>query len=243
MYPNVDSPNPSSVKLRLSDDNWTANRTVSRYVLRTWIVSRTTNQTSNRTMADRYSIKDLMERYSRNSRDTIYRWCQQAQIQLSQDERGLSYATLEQVNLLDQVAEHVNDGRALKHFIPASSITVESPSDKTSDTLSDSSSDSDLDVRSKSDNVSDAEMLWQLVGAIASNLQVRSPLQAYRDLEEARQQQWKLSTAQVRQLIGVRPHGAELRRGSWIFRRDGKIGAQSAWRVHKICENNGDEDE
>ena len=219
MYPNIDSPNPSSVKLRLSDDNWTANQT--------------TNQTSNRTMADRYSIKDLMERYSRNSRDTIYRWCQQAQIQLSQDERGLSYATLEQVNLLDQVAEHVNDGRALKHFIPASSITVESPSDKTSDTLSDSSSDSDLDVRSKSDNVSDAEMLWQLVGAIASNLQVRSPLQAYRDLEEARQQQWKLSTAQVRQLIGVRPHGQMFVRGGWIFQRDGKIGAQGAWRVRK----------
>ena len=233
MYPNVDSPNPSSVKLRLSDDNWTANRTVSRYVLRTWIVNRTTNQTTNRTAMseDRYSIKNLMERYSRTSRDTIYRWCQQAQIQLSQDERGLSYATLEQVQLLDQVASHVNDGKALKHFIPASFITVESPSDKTSDALSDSSSD--LDVRSKSDNASDAEMLWQLVGAIASNLQVRSPLQAYRDLEEARQQQWKLSTAQVRQLIGVRPHGQMFVRGSWIFQRDGKIGAQGAWRVHK----------
>ena len=176
---------------------------------------------------EKYFVKDLMERYGRTSRDTIYSWCRHARVELRKDDRGLSYATPQQVELLDQVANHVKEGRSLKHFVQVSSLTVE----PVSDTLSDTSSP--IDVRFTSDSVSDTERLWQLVGAIASNLQVRSPLQAYRDLEEARQQQWKLSTTQVRQLIGVRPHGQVFVRGSWIFQRDGKIGASGAWRVHK----------
>lgn len=77
----------------------------------------------------------------------------------------------------------------------------------------------------------------QLVEAIARHIAAtREPLQHYAALERAIASGWLLSTAEVRSLIGIKPQGDRFQRGSFVFIRSGKIGAQAAWRVAKVVE-------
>jgi hypothetical protein len=77
-------------------------------------------------------------------------------------------------------------------------------------------------------------MLERLVGAIASNIQPRSPLWFHDELEKASKQGWILSSSDVEALIGVKPKGDNYHRGGWEFVRAGKIGNQGAWKVNKL---------
>ena len=56
-------------------------------------------------------------------------------------------------------------------------------------------------------------------------------------LEQAQSSDWIISTDELTHLIGVRPqcHGDETYyvRGCWKFEKVGKLGSQTAWRVHK----------
>ena len=73
--------------------------------------------------------------------------------------------------------------------------------------------------------------------AIASTVQQRSPLWYMSELEQAQAQGWMLTTAEIQQLIGVKPTAAigtsTYQRGSFTFTKAGKIGSQTAWRVTK----------
>ena len=73
--------------------------------------------------------------------------------------------------------------------------------------------------------------------AIASTVQQRSPLWYMSELERAEAQGWMLTTAEIQQLIGVKPTAATgtstYQRGSFTFTKAGKIGSQTAWRVTK----------
>jgi hypothetical protein len=72
---------------------------------------------------------------------------------------------------------------------------------------------------------------------IASTVQQRSPLWYMSELEQAEAQGWMLTTAEIQQLIGVKPTAAKgtsiYQRGSFAFVKAGKIGSQTAWRVTK----------
>jgi hypothetical protein len=69
---------------------------------------------------------------------------------------------------------------------------------------------------------------------LADNLQpARSPIQNWRELEEACEKGWLLTTKQVQELAGAKPKGSQWQRGSFIFTRAGKIGNQGAWLVEK----------
>ena len=56
-------------------------------------------------------------------------------------------------------------------------------------------------------------------------------------LEKAMAADWILTTEEIEQLIGIKPHchhdETAYHRGSWIFIKAGKIGAQAGWRVQK----------
>ncbi|HLO47112.1 MAG TPA: hypothetical protein VK211_01600 [Kamptonema sp.] len=56
-------------------------------------------------------------------------------------------------------------------------------------------------------------------------------------MERASLEGWLLTSAEVKQLIGVKPTvrkgETELLRGSFAFVKAGKIGGQSAWKVLK----------
>ncbi|WP_246140454.1 hypothetical protein [Euhalothece natronophila] len=76
---------------------------------------------------------------------------------------------------------------------------------------------------------------WEdLIRLLADQLQpARSPLQNWRELEEACEKGWLLTTQQVYELVGSKPHGATWERGAFIFTKAGKIGREIAWEIEK----------
>ncbi|MBE9103260.1 hypothetical protein [Vacuolonema iberomarrocanum] len=63
------------------------------------------------------------------------------------------------------------------------------------------------------------------------------PLWYLEVLERAYKDNWQLTTEDVEQLIGVKPHCHKdetvYRRGNWCFTKVGKLGGQTAWEVSK----------
>mgnify|MGYP001791574656 CR=1 FL=1 len=64
------------------------------------------------------------------------------------------------------------------------------------------------------------------------------PLWYLETLEQACTSDWQLTTEEVEQLIGVKPHchkdEAVYERGNWCFTKVGKLGGQTAWQVSKL---------
>jgi len=164
-------------------------------------------------------IKELQERYNLKTRQSVYNWLGAAGVELAFDERGHKYATPEQVEALDQLKQHLDDGGTFKHYTPVSVAVVEAPEI--------------VPVYQEIDTPQDTALLLKVVEALASSPQ-QSPLWYHRELEEAAAVGWQLTTKEVKALIGVKPHGQEYQRGCWLFRRAGKIGVSIAWTVEKI---------
>ncbi len=82
-----------------------------------------------------------------------------------------------------------------------------------------------------------ADSLVKLEATLASRLQPPNPLWYMDVLEKAEAANWLLTTDEVEHLIGIKPqcHHDETsyQRGSWVFIKAGKIGAQTGWRVKK----------
>ena len=72
-----------------------------------------------------------------------------------------------------------------------------------------------------------------------ARLQPQNPLWYMDVLEKAIASDWILSTDEVEKLIGVKPHcehhKTAYHRGSWVFTKVGKVGAQIGWKVGKNC--------
>ncbi|WP_242017977.1 hypothetical protein [Synechocystis sp. FACHB-383] len=185
-------------------------------------------------------IKQLCDRYSLTSRQALYDRLKALGITLSRQGRS-SYATPEQIDLLDQIHEHLAEGGSLKTFTPITKTTpvetVNSQLDNSLDIVN-SELDNSLDiVKSGLDNSLDTLDINPQTLTLLSLMQSfnrRSPLDKHRELEEAASHNWILSTTEIEELLGVKPKGETFTRGCWIFRRSGKIGNQSAWIVEKI---------
>lgn len=82
-----------------------------------------------------------------------------------------------------------------------------------------------------------ADSLVKLESTIALGQQPANPLWYMYVLEKAEAANWILTTDEVEQLIGVKPHchhdETSYVRGSWVFIKAKKIGAQTGWRVQK----------
>jgi hypothetical protein len=86
----------------------------------------------------------------------------------------------------------------------------------------------------------DRDDFLELIERVAAAVKpAADPLRHYTALERAIASGWLLSTAEVRSLIGVKPHGDRFQRGSFVFIRSGKIGAQAAWKVLKVVKGSG----
>lgn len=76
-----------------------------------------------------------------------------------------------------------------------------------------------------------------LIETIAKVLRPTDPLSHLANLERASEKGWLLTSAEIKQLIGVKPTvkkgETEFVRGSFAFVKAGKIGGQSAWKVLK----------
>lgn len=83
-----------------------------------------------------------------------------------------------------------------------------------------------------------ADSLVKLETTIASRVQPYNPLWYMDVLEKAEAANWIMTTEEVEQLIGIKPHchhnETSYRRGNWVFAKAEKIGAQIGWKVqHK----------
>ena len=83
-----------------------------------------------------------------------------------------------------------------------------------------------------------ANSLDQLQTALVTDSKPANPLWYMDVLEKAISNNWILSTDEVEKLIGVKPHcnhdESSFERGTWIFTKAGKIGAQLGWKVSKV---------
>jgi hypothetical protein len=81
------------------------------------------------------------------------------------------------------------------------------------------------------------ESLTKLVDTLAARINTPNPLWYLDVLERAHTANWILTTEEIEQLIGVKPHCAAgqdfYQRGGWIFTKVGKAGLQTAWKVTK----------
>ena len=194
------------------------------------------------------TIKELLERYDLRTRQSIYDWCKKgAKIELKKDESGRSYATPEQVALLDQLAEHLKKpDSTLSNFVPVSIVEVDTPIDTTIDnSIDNNSTEIEPQIDTSVDRQLIAEISSQIGMAIASQvnnkLQQIDPLWYHSALERASTSGWLLTTKEVKSLIGVTPRtkksSTTFKRGNWVFIKSGKIGSQTAWRVNKVNQN------
>ena len=184
------------------------------------------------------TLEELQKRYS-ITRNPLYSRIKALGIKLGR-RKGKSVATPEQIQQLDQIHEHLAAGGTLKTFVPVGEIVVEDSTEQ--NTAKDSISGNNLEVSdlataqdSTVQTVQDStELLLAVIKAMGKQ---RSPLDAHRDLKEASEEGWLLTTAEIKEIIGVKPvikPGTNFyQRGNWKFIKAGRIGSQIAWRVQK----------
>ena len=193
------------------------------------------------------SIKELLERYNLKIRKSIYDWCKKgAKIELQKDENGRTYATPEQVALLDQLAEHLKKpDSTLSNFVPVSTVEVNTPVNTPINTTINNSIYSDnTEINPQINTPINTQLLAELTSigySLVSALRERDPLEHYSSLERAMLSNWLLTTSEVKALIGVKPKTKKgdntFRRGNWVFVKSGKIGNQAAWAIEKTISN------
>ena len=137
-----------------------------------------------------------------------------------------AYIHLEQLHQLDALHEHLAAGRHLQDF---STSAIET------------SQLEEVDVSNSSiDNTNTNAPLERLVNAAESltgalmDFASPDPISNWRRLQEATENGWLLTTSQVRELTGAKPHGQSWQRGSFVFRKTGKIGREASWSVERV---------
>ncbi len=142
-----------------------------------------------------------------------------------------SFVSGEQLKELDRLNDHLAAGRSFEDFKPLFT-------------------EQDLDLTispNSSPNVHQGTtQQWEtLVKAISKGMekvtinivQPKSPLWYLEQLKLAAEEEWLLTTSEVRELIGVKPYTLKgqdtYKRGCWLFVKKGKIGGQTAWLVTK----------
>lgn len=166
-------------------------------------------------------IASLQERYGLSSRQAVYDRI--GALKITPASRGkLSTGQVDKLDKLDQFLKST-PGAAIADFPKSTEVVEMTKLDKVE------MSSTPLD---KPDNFTET---LQLVEAIARHFQQqRDPLENYKALIFAAEQNLILPSSKVTELIGTKPHGQQFERGSFKFTRAGKIGGQSAWKVEKI---------
>ena len=170
---------------------------------------------------DPFPVAALPDRFS-TSKQTVYTRMEALGISpIKQGKRA--YIHLDQLHQLDALHDHLAAGGHLQDF--STSAIETHPVEK-------------LDVSNQAVSNTDAP-LTRLVNAAESltgalmDIASPDPISNWRRLQEATENGWLLTTSQVRELTGAKPHGQSWRRGSFVFRKRGKIGREASWSVER----------
>lgn len=164
-----------------------------------------------------YPIASLQERYNLSSKQSVYDRIKA----LSIEPVARGKISSDQLDKLDKLNHHLKSGGTLSDFESSRTEILKA----------------EVTIEPAAAVNQERENFLELIEAIARHISAtRDPLQHYAALERAIASSWLLSSAEVRSLIGTKPHGDQFQRGSFVFIRSGKIGAQAAWRVVKVVE-------
>lgn len=183
-------------------------------------------------MTELYAVSSLQERYNLSSRQAVYD--RLAAMSIKPVIRGK--LSDEQLTKLDRLNEWLkaNPHSAIADFPQEAEVMLPELSVISHQSLVNNLSSEAVD------NSQQGFDLLELAESFARHLsKMRDPLQHYAALERAIASGWLLSSSEVRSLIGIQPAGDQYQRGSFVFIRNGKIGAQSAWRVTKVVSGGG----
>ena len=175
-----------------------------------------------------YPVADLPSRYQIGKQQVYNRFVALAIKPSKVGKRA--YITNAQLQLLDRFHAHLIDGGLMADF----DLPTTQPDAKISPVDA-------IDITSGIVENNLEALVNMIAGAVSqvidSTIPTRSPLWYMSELEQAQAQGWMLTTAEIQQLIGVKPTAAigtsTYQRGSFTFTKAGKIGSQTAWRVTK----------
>ena len=207
-----------------------------------------------------HSIPELCSRYNLQSKKSLYSRLNGLK------EKGIdadffrienrSYASDELVAQLDLQDEHLKKSGTIQNFEPFVEPKVEVEQDGSwsspSNGLPDNSvveTTHQVTTENQAQEIDKTEAVSQIINSV-SNL-VRedllkaistkefSPIEKLKELEEASEKGWHLTTKQVAYYVGIRPrvnfindnHEQFCVRGSFWFKKSGKIGNQTSWIV------------
>jgi hypothetical protein len=180
---------------------------------------------------DPFPVAALQDRYNLG-KQAVYNRIDALSIQTFK-QGNKSYITADDVELLDQLHDHISTGGKMDDFKSPRTELVTRPLDR----LDKSTSPLDR-LDTPTGQIDTLGEVAALVEAIARHLRPTEPLQHLKALEEAAAAGWLLSSAEVEGLIGCKPRmksgESQFTRGSFGFVRSGKIGNQSAWKVVKV---------
>ncbi|TVQ54556.1 MAG: hypothetical protein EA366_11785 [Spirulina sp. DLM2.Bin59] len=178
-------------------------------------------------------VAGLMARYGLTRRAQLDQRLDAIGETLHPDPQGGEYADVALVQHLDDLHRWLSQGKSLADYTAMGKVRIISHGEE-------AITGGAIDVTPVADLSSEPEnpltpVVLTLSQALAGQSSTPSPLQVWRELEEACQCSWILSTSQVRALTGMAPHGDIYEYGAFRFKRNGKIGREAGWEVWKIA--------
>ncbi|WP_414528444.1 hypothetical protein [Nodularia chucula] len=192
---------------------------------------------------DPFPVTALQDRYA-IGKQAVYNRLEALDIKpFKQGNKSYVHAT--DVELLDQLHQHIKDGGKMDDFkSPRSVDTMDTPTGQVDisfsplDRVDTSSLTTGQSETAASELIALVEAIAPLAEGIARHLKPSDPLQHLKALEEAAKAGWILSSTEVEDLIGCKPKLKEgeqqFVRGSFGFVKSGRVGNQSGWRVVRL---------
>ena len=171
-------------------------------------------------------VAALPDRFS-TSKQTVY--TRMEALGISPFKQGKrAYIHLDQLHQLDALHEHLAAGGHLQDF---STTAIETSQLEGVDVSTHAISNTDAPLERL---VNAAESLTGALTGALMDFAAADPISNWRRLQEATENGWLLTTSQVRELTGAKPHGQSWQRGSFVFRKTGKIGREASWSVERV---------
>ena len=196
------------------------------------------------------NVKELLLKYGLSSRTALYSRLRVLGIELAKDDNDKAFATPEQLAELDELHDHIKGGNKMSTFVKASKVHVVSNiSEQFSvhSTEQENTKNGHLSEQSTVQGTNtvdeaplkEAIILDRLVGAIINNINpAKSPLDKHRELQESEQNNWRLTTKEIEEIVGKKPRKKKGENyctiGGWKFVPRGKSGNQNLWSVEKL---------
>ena len=161
---------------------------------------------------DPFPLSALPDRFG-VSRQTVNVWISQLGI-TTQKQGKRAYISLADLDDLDRLSEHLANGGKMADFPGIISDPTPQKLAPTAPKI--------------------PPQILEMMAMMKALQPPRDPLAHWEQLEKAAANGWLLSSSEIEQLLGTRPHGDRWERGAFVFVRSGKIGRETSYRIEKL---------